>query len=136
MARTPANMQRLIDQRDQLLREIEALRNKVAGVEMAIALIGGDAPARSTGQRSGKGVKTLLLDMLREAGTTGLNANSAVEIANRKGITLNPGSASSTLSRFKSENVVILGDDNRYRLPEFAPEQQPHNVRPLWGNAQ
>ncbi len=37
--------QRLIQQRDQLLIEIEALRNKVIGLEMAIALFDGDGEA-------------------------------------------------------------------------------------------
>jgi hypothetical protein len=39
-------------------------------------------------------------------------------MANRRGITINVGSASSTLSRFKSDNIVRY-DGERYRLSEY-----------------
>src|SRR4051812_37787447 len=44
-ARTEKQLQRLIQQRDQLAKEAEALKNKIAGLDMAIGLIG-DLPAR------------------------------------------------------------------------------------------
>ena len=120
MARTKADMQRLIDQRDQLLREIEALRNKVAGIEMAISLLDGEAHSTSKSSRSVKGV---LLDFLKEVGTTGLSTGSAVDMANRRGITLHSGSVGSTLSRLKSLGAVVL-QGNRYVLPEFASKEE------------
>jgi hypothetical protein len=113
-------MQRLIDQRDQLLREIEAIRNKVAGIEMAISLLDGEAPAGTRSQRS---VKAVLLDLLKEVGTTGLSASSAVEMANRRGITLHAGSVGSTLSRLKSMRIVVL-QGNKYVLADFAPKEE------------
>jgi hypothetical protein len=113
-------MQRLIDQRDQLLREIEALRNKVAGIEMAISLLDGESNSSSKSSRSVKGV---LLDMLKEVGTTGLSATNAVEMANRRGITLHTGSVGSTLSRLKSLGAVVL-QGNKYVLSEFAPKEE------------
>lgn len=133
MARMKADMQRLIDQRDQLLREIEALRNKVAGIEMAISLLDGDAHPSGKSNRSVKGV---LLDLLQEVGTTGLSAASAVEMANRRGITLHAGSVGSTLSRLKGDGAVVLVG-NKYVLTRFGPkESAPHNViQPLWGTA-
>jgi hypothetical protein len=114
-------MQRLIDQRDQLLREIEAIRNKVAGIEMAISLLDGEAP--SSGAKSQRSVKAVLLDLLKEVGTTGLSAASAVEMANRRGITLHAGSVGSTLSRLKSMDIVVL-QGNKYVLSEFAPKEE------------
>lgn len=120
MATTKADMQRLIAQRDQLLREVEALRNKVSGIEMAIALLESDTAATMSG-KSRQSVKAVILDLLGHVGTTGLSATSAVEMASRRGITLHGGSVSSTLSRFKKDNVVVY-DGERYRLAHFAKE--------------
>lgn len=114
MARSKADMQRLIAQRDQMLREIEALKNKVSGLEMAIALLENEGVnARQFSMRHS--VKTVLLDLLKEVGASGLSAATAVEMANRKGITLHSGSVSSTLSRFKKDEIVAF-DGQRYRL--------------------
>ena len=44
-ARAEMQLRRLKGQRDQLLKEIEALKNKIAGLEMAIRLIG-EVPAQ------------------------------------------------------------------------------------------
>jgi hypothetical protein len=126
---TRADMQRLLDQRDQLLREIEALRHKVAGIEMAIALLDNSGDAKSA-PRSSRSVKAVVLDLLKEMGTTGLNTLTVVEMANRRGITLNAASVGSTLSRFKRDGIVTLHGD-RYRLREY---DQPTDtiVRTLW----
>jgi hypothetical protein len=127
---TRADMQKLLDQRDQLLREIEALRHKVMGIEMAIALLDNSTDAKGA-PRSSRSVKTVVLDLLKEMGTTGLNATTAVELANRRGISLNAASVGSTLSRFKRDGVVSLYGD-KYRLAEFDPPSEG-TVRPLWG---
>jgi len=116
-----ANVQRLVEQRDKLLTEIDALKNKVAGLEMAIGLLGNDED--SQGQPLSAvarlNLKATILDLLKEAGTTGLNATSAVEIAARRGITLNRGSVASNLSRMVKDGAVTY-DGTRYRLPEFS----------------
>lgn len=133
MARKNADMQKLIEQRDQLLREMEALRNKVVGLEMAINLINTDGTS-ATG-KSQKSVKGVLLTLLREVGMGGLTASAAVEMANRRGITLHAGSVGSTLSRLKSMGVAVL-DGNRYILSDFMPkEEKPvlSVVQPAWG---
>jgi hypothetical protein len=115
-----ANMQRLLDERDRLLGELEALRHKIGGLELAISLFereDDDPPAKGT---SGRGkAKELLLDLLREVGTTGLNASTAVEIASRRGVKLARGTAASTLSRLKADDVVTYEGD-RYRLRDLA----------------
>lgn len=120
-------MQKLLEQRDQLLREIEALRNKVAGLEMAIALLDSneDASVVRSGRKTPekRSVKGILLDLLEEAGTTGINASSAVEIANRRGITLDRGTVSSLLSRLKRDEVAAY-DGERYRLKKFVAPQK------------
>lgn len=136
MSKVPANMKKLIEQRDLLLKEMDALRNKIAGLEMAISLLAGSGePVESTRSRSSTSVKSVLLDMLKEVGTSGLNAPQAVDMANRRGMTLNLGSVSSTLSRFKTDGAVKY-DGERYRLAEFVrePVQPVANVveHPGW----
>lgn len=115
-----ANVQRLVEQRDKLLAEIDALKNKVAGLEMGISLLGNDE--ENQGQPLSAiakiNLKATIIDLLKEAGTTGLNATSAVEIASRRGITLNRGSVASNLSRMVKDKAVTY-DGTRYRLPEF-----------------
>jgi len=137
VARTKADMQRLIDQRDQLLREIEALRNKVAGIEMAITLLDGDKQSASL--QSQRSVKAVLLDLLKEVGTSGLSAANAVEMANRRGITLHAGSVGSTLSRLKSMEAVVL-QGNKYVLAEYASKAEARPsitlVQPAWSTPQ
>lgn len=133
MARKNADMQKLIEQRDQLLREMEAIRNKIAGLEMAISLLNTEG-SPSTG-RSQNSVKGVLLTLLNEVGMGGLTAAAAVDMANKRGITLHAGSVGSTLSRLKSMGVVVL-DGNRYILSDFMPKEErpPNVVQPaVWG---
>lgn len=113
--------QRLIQQRDQLLIEIEALRNKVAGLEMAIALFDGDAPTGPTGPPRARrsAMKDTVLDLLTEVGTTGLNGAIAVEIAARRGVHLDRQSVSSLLSRLKADGAAVY-EGQRYKLKQFA----------------
>lgn len=112
--------QRLIQQRDQLLIEIEALRNKVIGLEMAIALFDGDGEVPTpTPSKKRSAMKDTVLDLLNEAGTTGLNGLIAVEIAERRGIHLDRQSVSSLLSRLKADGAVVY-EDQRYKLKQFA----------------
>jgi hypothetical protein len=127
MAAKKADMQRLIEERDKLLAQIEALRNKVAGLELAMALLDTDDSAsvqQRIGSRRGK-VKDVVLDLLEAVGTTGLNAASAINMANQRGVALDRGSVSSLLSRLKHDGIVEY-DGDRYRLPKFV-ERPPEN---------
>lgn len=119
MAVKKADMRRLLEQRDKLLAEIEALRNKVAGIELAISLLEQSSKAEPSTTRGR--VKSVILDLLQEAGTTGLNATSAVKIANRRGVSLDRASVSSLLSRLKKDEIIVY-DGDVYRLPQFAPD--------------
>jgi hypothetical protein len=123
--------QRLIQQRDQLLIEIEALRNKVVGLEMAIALFDGDGEAPTpTSSKKRSAMKDTILDLLNEVGTTGLNGLIAVEIAERRGIHLDRQSVSSLLSRLKADGAVVY-EGQRYKLKQFAgssPSELPLRV--------
>lgn len=65
--------------------------------------------------RRGVNVKQVLLDMLSERSEQGLNAATAVDLARKKGEHLERGTASSLLSRLKSEGVLNY-DGAVYRL--------------------
>lgn len=114
-------MQRLIEQRDKLLAEIDALKNKVAGLEMAMSLLGGDDHQTELVpvSRPRQGIKGSILDFLTEAGTSGLNAARAVEIAERRGLHMDRQSVSSLLSRLKRDGVVVY-EDEQYKLAQFS----------------
>lgn len=116
--------QRLLDERDALLRQKEAIENQIAGIERAISLIGGDEPAPAASAKRGPSNKAIVLDLLKEVGTTGLNAGTAVSLANNRGVTLDRNSVSSMLSRLKRDGVVVY-DGEKYRLKEFAPKETP-----------
>jgi len=116
------NMRKLIEQRDKLLKEMDALRHKIEGLEMAISLVGGQTDEASILRSGGKrrsNVKGLIIGLLTEAAISGLNANTAVERAERKGVTLDRGSAASILSRLKADDIVAY-DGQNYRLKQFS----------------
>lgn len=122
MSTKKANMQRLLNQRDQLLREAEALRHKIAGLELAISLMSNEGGASSqrkapTGKQT-KSVKAVLLDLLEEVAAEGLNAPIAVETASRRGLSLDRGTVSSLLSRLKRDEALSF-DGQRYRLKKY-----------------
>lgn len=118
----------LIQERDQLLKQREALNNQIIGLERAISLAGGEEPIAAT-KPSGRRVnnKGIVLKLLEEAGTTGLNAVSAVEMASRRGVSLDRNSVSSLLSRLKADNIVVY-DGDRYRLANFSHRPERHNA--------
>jgi len=122
------DIQRLLVERDRLRSQLasytERMNGEIAGIERAISMLQGDGETTSspepTGERAGRGkAKTLLLDLLREVGTSGLNATVAEEIAKRRSLDLKRGTAASNLSRLKADGVVVY-DGDKYRLPEFA----------------
>lgn len=117
--------QRLLEERDRLLRQKEALENQIAGIERAIALIDGEGDAPKQRQSGARSTKRTVLDLLQEVGTSGLNATTAVEIAHRRGVTLDRGSVSSLLSRLKKDGVLTY-DGDRYRLTRFSGNVKPH----------
>lgn len=129
-------MQKLIEQRDRLLAEMEALKNKIVGLEMAMSLLN-DEPDRLGGTEPSPkraNVKGTILDLLREAGTTGLNAATAVETGRRRGVELDRGTVSSLLSRFKRDGLVVY-DGDRYKLKEFAQRLERPAMSVVHGGA-
>lgn len=119
---------RLESQMARLWEQAEALRNKVAGIEVAIALLQGGppkAPELPIGDVSATNVKDLILTLAKDAGATGLNANSAVKMAANRNIKLLRGTAASNLSRLKALGLLVH-DGKVYRLPEFVRQTVHH----------
>lgn len=120
--------QRLLQERDALLRQRDALDSEIRGLERAIALVGADEKTSVPGTRGRPQIKTVVLDLLKDVGTTGLDATTAVTMANLKGITLDRGSVSSLLSRMKKDDIITY-EGGKYRLKEFTARSEPH--RPI-----
>src|ERR1700730_13771680 len=100
-AATEAPLQQLINQRDHLLAEMEALRNKIAGLEIAIKLISDGSERASSAIAKKVRVSETILSLLRESDETGLKPQAIIELAGRRGINLNRGSVYSLLNRME-----------------------------------
>jgi hypothetical protein len=120
------NIQLLIAERDALRMQLNSftatMKGRIEGIERAIALLQHFDNAESgeaDSTKSGRGeAKALLIDLLREVGSSGLNATMAEDIAKRRGKVLKRGTAASNLSRLKQDGIVLY-DQDRYRLKEF-----------------
>lgn len=123
MTTAKENMKILIDQRDKLLAELEAMKHKIEGLNLAISLLdGGEGALKAISRRSG--VKSYILDLLKEVGSVGLNAQKAVEMAAQRGHKVDRASVSSLLSRFKQDGTITY-DGTLYRLKEFSAGNEP-----------
>lgn len=71
--------------KQRLLQERDALDSEIKGLERAIALIADDEANPGSGGKKPQ-VKGVVLDLLKDVGTTGLDATTAVELANNKGL--------------------------------------------------
>jgi hypothetical protein len=103
-------MQALYKLRDDLRREVDSLSNQLKGVELAIAVASG---ARRDTPRRPKSTKQAILDYL--ALSEGLNAAMIVQFSEADGYPIPRATASSLLSRFKSDGLVVY-DGRLYRL--------------------
>src|SRR5579862_684191 len=96
-----SHLEQLIKQRDQLVAEMEAMRNKIAGLEIAIRVVSGE-PERAITPGAGKiRVSETIVSLLRESGEAGLKPKAAIELAAGRGISLNRGSVYSLLNRME-----------------------------------
>jgi hypothetical protein len=128
MASTKENIRALSEQRDRLLLELEALKNKLVGLDMAISILRTGEPRADTPVPAHRrsGVKTFILDLLKERGRNGLNAQVAVDIAATRGVLMDRASVSSLLSRLKQDGVVDY-DGSFYRLKGNGAENLARN---------
>ena len=114
-----APLQQVINQRDHLLAEMEALRNKIAGLEIAIKLISDGSERASSAITKKVRVSETILSLLRESNETGLKPQAIIELAGRRGINLKRGSVYSLLNRMQRTGTVVH-EDVRFKLREFA----------------
>ena len=123
--------ERLLRERETILRQREALDGEIRGLERAIALYVEDNEKPPATKR--QPIKALILNILEDIGTTGLNATTVVTLANARGVTVERASVSSLLSRLKADGIVEF-DGSLYRLPKYAKSgvtEDPFNVSHL-----
>ena len=89
-----SQVQELIRARDQLAAAIEALRNKIAGLEIAIDLVSDEPglPGTSSPHAAKVGVSDTIKCLLRDAGKFGLKPRDVIDLATQNGTSLNRGS--------------------------------------------
>jgi hypothetical protein len=122
-----SHLAHLSRQRDQLVLEMEALRNKIAGLDIAIELIfvrPEEAPPANSGRAR---VTATIVKLLRESGETGLKPMAAIGLAAKRGINLNRGSVYVVLNRMEHAGRVVR-EDGRYKLRESARRQERNVV--------
>ena len=130
MSGTKANLKALYERRDRLRLDIAAAKARLEEVEDMIRLMGGEAPPDPPAPSQAVGgqpraprrgdLKDVVLALCEEAGEAGLTAAECVALAQEKrGITLQPASVSSLLSRLKADDTLFY-DGARYRLKRFA----------------
>jgi hypothetical protein len=119
MPKVSANMQKLCDLREGVLvelrqreREIEALRNKLKGIEASIAAVGGQPQIEA--RRRNRNVKQTVMDLIVDAGQRGITAIEVVERAALAGRQLDRPSVSSLLSRLKREGVLSFNGERYF----------------------
>lgn len=108
-------MKVLEDKLDFVRREIDKLRAQETLLLEMMDEASGETKVKIRAPRAN--VKQTIIKLLEEVGDTGLNATTAVEMAEAKGIALNRGSVSSLLSRLANDKVVTY-DGTVYRLAQ------------------
>lgn len=121
MSKSQANMKLLLDRRDRLRADVEAAKARLDEVEGLIRLLSGEPKPPDAVRKAKRGdLKEIILSLYEEAAEGGLSAQECVAAAGTKrGVTLQPASVSSALSRFKADGVLMY-DGERYRLKRYA----------------
>src|SRR5947207_1126415 len=126
------DMKKLIEERERLRTQIEALKNELRGIEKAIALVSGaeigNGAAPPVGRTRAKNVKDTVLGFLAEAGTAGLSVTKVMELAQHKGFHVERGSVSSLLSRLKREGVLDL-KEGAYSVRKPPQKEVAHSIQ-------
>jgi hypothetical protein len=124
-------MKNLLDLRDQLAakiaeteRGLDALKNKLLGIDAAISTLRGSALG-SEPPRPRRNVKRTVMEAVQDAGKAGVTVSDVIERAAAKGRTLERGSVSSLLSRFKREGVLTFDGERYHPVQPVASEPTP-----------
>jgi hypothetical protein len=125
-------MQKLHELRDALLtdinqreRELDALRNKMKGIDAAIAAITG-TNIPDPRRRTRRNVKGTVMDLIVQAGKAGVTAHEIVDQAAVGGRQLDRPSVSSLLSRLKREGVLSFDGERYYPVAGRDIENSPN----------
>jgi hypothetical protein len=113
--RASTALRELISERDKLQLQIEALSNKVQGLEIAIKLVSEETPQTSFASDGRPRVSETIIGLLQSAGEKGLKPREAIELAERNGKLLNRGSVYSLLNRME-RNGIVRHENARYKL--------------------
>ncbi len=119
--------------RERLLAKEEQLRVVQAEIDLLRSMLaealGEPDPSAPKARAPRANVKRVILELLEAAGGNGVSAATAIEQASARGHELERTSVSSTLSRLKSDGVVVY-DGDRYKLKQFhsgwASNVHPH----------
>lgn len=129
-------MKRAVELREQLRKQIaehqrilEALQNKLEGCEMAIRAWNGE-PEAPVIRKSRANTKQIILNLLEEAKTDGLNSATVVDAAEKRNERIERPTASSLLSRFKAEGLVTY-DGRVYRLKKYSASASPEGAKAM-----
>lgn len=112
----------------KVLREVDKIKAQEALILDMIREAKGEPKSKLRAPRSN--VKQTVLEILEEAGVAGVNAAFVVEHAARNGISLERGTVSSLLSRFKSDGTVTY-DGSVYRLATNYQGDKVKTVHPI-----
>ena len=117
----------ILREKEVAVRALEKVKAQEDLINDMIREANGEPKFKPRAPRSN--VKQTILDLLRSAAESGLNAATAVETASRAGVFLERGTVSSLLSRLKNEGIVTY-DGSVYRLLTVRPDPSL-NVHPL-----
>jgi hypothetical protein len=119
-------MKLLLERRDKLRTDLEAIKARLDEVETMLRLLRGEvAPAAGVdhppGARQKRGsIKQVVIDVISEAGEAGLSSAECIDAAREKrSMILDRASVASLLSRFKKDDILIF-DGTRYRMKQYA----------------
>lgn len=132
MSRKNEQMKKLVEDRERLAKQIEALTWELKGMDRAIANLKGEVPVSSVvsdRKPRTRNVKETILSLVQKAGQDGLNVNELLLAAQRENVHLERGTVSSLLSRFKRDSVLDMKDGRYFLQRPMAPEREVVAIR-------
>ena len=120
-----ADMQKLLERRAYLITQMKELRDRLAELDLTIALLRGETelgstPSAETGDppsaRRRKNVKRTVMTLVDEAGNLGVTSDEIVERARELGHEFDRASVSSLLSKFKGAGVLVFDGERYYPI--------------------
>jgi hypothetical protein len=113
-------VQQLMGERENLKTQMEALRNQIEGLEIAIELISKTSTPAEPDQARTR-VSETILSILRDSRGAGLRPKAIIDRGAEIGVSLNRGSVYALLNRMERTNTIVR-EDGRYKLANSLPE--------------